>query len=167
MNCQNVKKIIPIFLDRELAADEQIFMEAHLKSCAACQKEVELYRRSWEMLKDVPQIQPEPAYVSRFWTRLAQEKTWHERLALNIREGLLKRNLVPAFVALCLLVAAGLFSVTNYFRIQDTEQILAEMSEEEVELVENIELAQDFEIIADLELLEDLEILEYWDTAES
>ena len=75
MDCSKAKKLIPQFLDYTLPERITGRLQEHLRTCPQCRQELKLYDKSWELLKDVPQIDPAPGYISRFWTKLSLEKS--------------------------------------------------------------------------------------------
>lgn len=160
MNCAQVKKLIPVYLDGELEGEEIRQVKDHLAGCPNCREELQAFEKSWAMLEEWKDIEPPPGYVSRFWTAVSQRKTWQERMSRYIQEGLVKIRLTPVAAAVCVVVLAGLFALRNYWQIQELNQFLGSSNEADWEMVENIELAENLDIIEDMDLLEDLEIIE-------
>ena len=77
MDIQKAKKLIPAFLDDALEPKElQAFREILAKS-PELRKEVAAYKKTWALLDEVEDIEPDPGYISRFWTRVAQEEPAH------------------------------------------------------------------------------------------
>lgn len=167
MDCQKVKKLIPLLIDNELQPLETQLVGAHLKVCPHCQKELQLYEKSWDMLSGLKEIEPAPGYISRFWTRVAAETSWHEGIVVGLRGFFAKRELVSVLAAISIIVIIGVFSFKNYFSTQEFETALTKLNPEEFELVTNIGLIQNLEFIENLEFLEDLDILEDLDSWES
>lgn len=166
MKCREIKNLIPLFLDGVLREGKILHVREHLRGCAACRKELAAFEQSWAMLKERESIQPRPGYISRFWTRVSEETSWQERVGKGLREGLWSRRLAPAFVAACLVIVIGIFAVRNYCRIQDTDQTLANLGEDEIEMVKNMELAENFDLIEDMDFWEDMEVIENIDSLE-
>ena len=63
----------------------------------------------------------------------------------------------------CMIVIVGSITLNNYSHIRSTNQILANLSQEDLAMVENIELAENLDLIEEMEFLEDLEIIESLD----
>jgi hypothetical protein len=164
MNCSAVKKLISPYLDGRLDVEEYEELQDHVSSCPACEKDVRAYRRSWEMLGQWGDIQPEPGYVARFWTAVSNQVPWYKKMLEVLRPGFFPQRLSPAFIAVMILIVTGIFSLRAYWQAQESEQFLACLSEDEWELVENIELAEDFELIEDMDFFEDMEIIENLDS---
>ena len=119
------------------------------------------------MLGGAEEIQPEPGYVGRFWTKLSLEQSWQERLSKAIREGFTRRRLIPALATASVLIIVGSVALNNYYQLRKTDQILASLSQDDLAMVENIELAENFELIEEMDFLEDLDIIENLDVFES
>lgn len=167
MDCQEIKKLIPVYLDKELEPQESQQVREHLSGCPVCQKELEAFEESWAMLGELDEVRPEPGFVGRFWTRLALEQSWQERISEAVRNGLFQKRLVPALATACIVVIVGSFALNNYFRIQNTDQMLSDLSREDLAMVENIELAENLDLIEEMDFLEDLDIIENLDILET
>ena len=163
MKCDEIQKLLPIFLDEALEADEMQSVESHVKDCKACQKELAAYKASWEMLGDVEEIQPSANYISRFWTEVSQQKKWYEKLGEFFKETFLKKRLAPSLAAICMVVIISGVLIHNYSNTSQDPMILVSKEGIDIEMVENIELAENFEIIQDLEFFEDWEVIESLD----
>lgn len=167
MDCKDIKTLIPVYLDNELEPQESQLVRNHLADCPHCQNEFEAYERSWAMLGEIEDIQPEPGFIGRFWTRLSLEQSWHEKLIGAVQENLLKNQLIPALATACIIVVMGSFALNNYFQTQKTNQVLASLNEEDFIIVENIELAENLDLIEQIDFLEDLDTIENLDIFES
>ena len=167
MNCQETQKFIPEFLDGELKAEESQVFKEHLEGCLHCQREVKLYRESWAMLSLWKDAEPKPGYISRFWTRLSEEKSWSEKILADVRTVFVRVQAKPVLVLASLVIIVGFVYVRNYLPAKEAEQALARMNSEEIEFVQNVELAQHFDVIENIDLVEDMDILENWDSSQS
>lgn len=166
MECKKAAELIPLFLDNQLEADRIQSVKEHLAICAHCQKEIRLYEKSWELLSDYKAIEPQPDYISRFWTRLSLETSWYEELIQGLKGVLLQRRLVSILTAVSIFIVAGFLSYRN-LPIGGPEKELAKMNPDEIELVEHLELAQHFDIIENIDTIEDLDVVENLDSLES
>lgn len=167
MTCRDIQKLIPLYLDNQLKDNELQMVKGHIANCPHCQKEVGLYEKSWDMLKGWQDVEPSPGYVSRFWSRLAAEKSFSEKVIEGIRTVFEKRQFAGALAAASVVVIVGLVSLRNSLPIGNAESMLSKMKPEELELVSNLELAQNLEVIENIDILEDLEVLENLDSLES
>ena len=163
MKCEDIKKFIPIYLDKELEPKESQIVKDHLAVCPGCRQECEAYERSWHLLGELEDIQPEPNYIGRFWTKLAQRQTWSEKLREAVSAGSLNKQLAPAVVMACLILLVVGISINRNIQVGATNQMLAQMNEEELIFVENIELAENLDVIEEIDFLEDLDLIESLD----
>ena len=165
MNCGEMQKLIPEYIDGDLQPVEIDAVKQHLEQCAACQKEATLYKGAWQMLNEWKDIEPEPGYISRFWTKVAMEKPWYQEFLTELKDKLNFGRLAPVFVTLSILLLVSAVSLQVYFQPDGgNADLLTSLNDEEVEFVENLELAENYEIIEDLDFWEDLEILEAVET---
>ncbi len=166
MNCESIKKLMPIYLEGELQPQESKEVKDHLASCLLCQKEISAFERSWDMLDEIADIEPAPDYVSRFWTELSLRTPWHEAILKNLSAGLSKRPLVPVLATTCIMIIVGFLSIQNYFNGRLSDEGLAHLNEGYFEMVANMELIEHYEIIEDIDFLVDLEVIENLDVLE-
>ncbi len=175
MRCDQIRKLIPIYLDGGLEDGRDRELKDHVSGCLVCRKELEAYQRSWQMLGEWKDIQPEAGYVGRFWTAVSQQRPWHEQILKALPAGVFQKRLAPVFVAICILLVTGIFSLRNYWQMVETGELLANLSAEELEIafdhpaagvVEDIELAENLDIIQDMDFLEDMEVIENADSLE-
>lgn len=170
MHCDEAKKIIPVYLDGELGQEETRLVKEHIASCAACQKEQHALERSWKMLGEWQNIEPAPGYVSRFWIKVSSERSLRERVARGIGEaldGLRRKRLAPVYAAVCVLLITGIFSLRNYWEVQETQKLIASLNQEELEMAKDVELAENFDIIQEMDFLEDMEVIENLESLET
>ena len=167
MNCENVKKIIPAFLEEALDPGQAQSVKDHLLSCAVCAREMKRYEQTWDMLTKWKNIEPSADYVSRFWTVFSQEPSWHEQILLNFNNFFLPRKRAPSLAAFCVIVIVVFFAMRNYQQNQEVNTLLAALSPEDLEVIENIDLAQHFDLLDNWELIEDWDALEELEALES
>jgi hypothetical protein len=167
MNCQTIKKLLPIYSDQGLGPIQEQEVRDHLKDCPVCRKEHEALKQSWAMLGEIEEIDPEPGFVGRFWTRLAAQQPWYEKLLGALKERLFNKQLVPVLATACLLLIAGSFVLDHYSQIRRTDRVIASLSAEDLTMVENIELAENLDLIKELDLLEDLDLIASLDSSKS
>lgn len=167
MECKTVIELLPAFLDDAVAADPRTEIQVHLSSCPGCQKELRAYRRSWDALKQIPVLEPDPDYVSRFWTNLSARTPWYVKAGSLVNRFILAPRLAPIWATACVLIFMSVFVTTNYRQIQEAETLLTSLPMEEVELIDNIELAENYDIIREIDILEDMDVVEQWENMES
>jgi anti-sigma factor RsiW len=89
MTCDRIRRLLPEFLDGELAAAEQFSVQAHLDACGACAGECEAQRRLIRLLADAPRRALGSEWDSGLRTRIAsidrQEARGHRCRRVGIR----------------------------------------------------------------------------------
>ena len=70
MSCNRMESRILPYLDGRLKAGEMKEMEAHLKTCAACEMRVNEFRALSGLLDELPQIEPSGAFDARVRARV-------------------------------------------------------------------------------------------------
>lgn len=159
MQCHKIKKLIPGFLEGALDSKSNQDVLKHLQACEVCAKEKELYEKTWQLMGEWQDIEPEPGFKSRFWNRLVSRKTEIIRTpALNILR--LTQRLTVALATAAIVILAMNFVIPKYFQSKNTEILISSLNEEEMVLIENIDLLENLELIEAIEFLEDLDIIE-------
>jgi predicted anti-sigma-YlaC factor YlaD len=168
MNCTDIRNLLPVYLDGELDASEQRWVTVHLDACEACRREAAIIAKSWEMLGELRDIEPNPFYVSRFFARVAERRPWHAKWVDILRSALSHRRLLPVMAAAGLVVLIGI-GVTMVQERTDADPRLAavQLNGLDVELFESLEIADNFELINEIELLSDMEIIQELDWIEA
>ena len=158
MDCKNIKEKLSAYMDKQVLPDEERQVKEHLAGCSHCAGEFDAMQRTWEALDGLAQVEPRDDYVSRFWTEVSSRKKWYEQILAFIKENFLAKKWAPAYVLIALII--GSFAVRSYLEIRQETVILAEVTQEDIEIVDDFELVENYEIIEDMELLEDWEIIE-------
>ncbi len=160
MNCQETKKLIPVYLDHELEAADRQRVAEHLRACADCQAEVQAIEKSWELLGAIKAIEPDPNYRVRFWRSVDTRSPLHARILQHVQTVFLQRRWVPAMAAAAIVLLVSVISIVQYLQKPQVPAVLAALNDTELEMVANIELAEDYEIIEDMDFFSDFEIIE-------
>jgi len=160
MDCSEIIKLIPIFLDGGLTADKHQRVQSHLDTCAKCRGEARAIQRTWEMIGELDDIQPDPNFQTRFWSRVADQTSWQEKFFSDIKALLLNRRLVPALAAAGLVLCVSVVVTYQYVQTSKPDGFMAEFSDADLEMVDNIDLAENFDLIRNIDLISDLEIIE-------
>jgi anti-sigma factor RsiW len=133
-------RILP-YVDGRLKAGEMKEMEAHLKTCAACQLRVNEFRAVSSFLDELPQIEPSGAFDARVRARVAAEpvkQTWWSVFAPSPR---------VAFAASMLLLA------TVWFGSRPNEPLAPEP---EAQVVSDLPVLENFDVVSSFDALSDL-----------
>ncbi len=163
MNCNEIRNIIPEYLEQALEQKQIEQVKQHLQTCLLCQKEVRAYEKIWATLDQWKDVEPQPGYVSRFWTRLALKQPWYIKWGRTLNTIFLKKSLAPFYAVLSIVLIVGYITFKTTTQVYQTETVLTALNSEEMELVDNLELTENLELIEELEFLEDLEIIENLD----
>ena len=141
MSCNRMESRILPYVDGRLKAGEMKEMEAHLKTCAACQLRVNEFRAVSSFLDELPQIEPSGAFDARVRARVAAEpvkQSWWSVFAPSPR---------VAFVASMLLLA------TVWFGSRPNEPLGPT----------NAGIEQEAQVVSDLPVLENMDVLSNFD----
>lgn len=139
MKCEDVSKELIAYLDRRSNSAERQEVEAHLVECAACRSRAEEFRKLWNVLDEVPLVEPSLSFDAKVRQRIAAEPrpSWFHWLVPQPR---------LAF-SMALLVALSIW--------------LARLPQENMTTATNEQ--QQFEMIKDLGVLENYEVLTKFD----
>jgi len=168
MDCRDTRNFLSLYMEDALDETARERVAAHLACCADCRREAEILLKSWEMLGDLDEIEPNPFYVSRFYARLAEQRPWHAPWVDAIRSHFARRRLLPLLAALCLVVVIGIGVVEMQIKHAKQEHlVLAHLDGQDMELLEWFELAENLELIHEIDFLCDLEIIQALDAVET
>jgi anti-sigma factor RsiW len=77
MSCKRIEGKLIAFMDGRTSESDRRVVGNHLKECAACQARVEGFSGVWEMLSEVPVVEPSHAFEARLRARMAAEPQRH------------------------------------------------------------------------------------------
>jgi anti-sigma factor RsiW len=168
MKCSDIRNLLSLYLDDALDEPERGRVAAHLAGCADCRREAEILSKSWEMLGELDEIEPNPFYVSRFYARLAERRPWYAPWVDALRSLSARRRLLPALAAVCLVAVIGIGVVQVQLKRAGQERLAAaHLNGLDPELFESFELAENLDLINELEYLPDIEIIQALDAIEA
>ncbi|MDO8580753.1 MAG: zf-HC2 domain-containing protein [Candidatus Omnitrophota bacterium] len=167
MNCDQFKHLIPELAERDIQAIENKEVKEHFASCASCRQEFLSVQQAWNMLGDLPSVEPQPNYISRFWTRVAVEQPWYEEAWEGLKTTFARKRWVPVLVGIYALIFIGIFSLQYFKGNQGVVPEVVEINDNDLEMVENIDLAESLDIVQDLDFLEDLDVIENLESLET
>jgi anti-sigma factor RsiW len=83
MKCEDVSKSLISYLDSRANPAERSAVEEHLAGCAACRTHAEEFRKLWNVLGEVPAIEPSFGFDARLRQRVAAEPRlrWFDRFS--------------------------------------------------------------------------------------
>ena len=146
MSCNRMEDRILPYVDGRLKAGEMKEMEAHLKTCAACELRVSEFRAVSGLLDELPQIEPSGAFDARVRARVAAEpvkQTWWSVFAPSPR---------VAFAASMLLLA------TVWFGSRPNETLAPSGAgvEQEAQVVSDLPVLENMDVLSNFDALSDL-----------
>jgi predicted anti-sigma-YlaC factor YlaD len=160
MDCLEIKKLIPLYLDHKLSSADYQQVETHLQDCADCQSEARAIQQSWDLLGEIKAVEPDPNYMSRFWRSVEAQVPWYAKLYENVQAIFIQRRWVPALAGAVIIVLISAIATVQYLQKPQTVAVLAELDEAEMEMIANIDLAEHYEVIHELDFFSDFEIIE-------
>jgi len=88
MDCREFRKKHTLFIDAKCTATDERAMRDHLAVCATCARQDMLIRRSQLLVRNLPQIEPSPAFHSKLQERLrtaplANDARWPFRFSVS------------------------------------------------------------------------------------
>jgi anti-sigma factor RsiW len=146
MSCNRMESRILPYVDGRLKANEMKEMEAHLKSCAACELRVNEFRAVSSLLDEMPQIEPSGAFDARVRARVAAEpvkQNWWSVFAPSPR---------VAFAASMLLLATVWFGERPNEPLAPTNNGV----EQEAQVVSDLPVLENFDVLSNFDALSDL-----------
>jgi predicted anti-sigma-YlaC factor YlaD len=168
MTCSDIRNLLSLYTESALDEPERRRVAAHLAGCADCRRQAEVLSKSWEMLGELDEIEPNPFYISRFYARLAEQRAWYAPWADAFRNICARRRLLTALAAACLVAVIGIGVVRVHLKDAEQEHFAAaHLNGLDPELFESFELAENLELINALEFLPDLEIIQALDAVEA
>ena len=167
MNCRKIKELIPAYLDQELEDDQRSLVEAHLQTCLSCREDVIAMESAWEMLGELPEIEPNPHYMTRFWSKVSDQSPWYQKAMQQTRGILFQKQWVPALAAACAILILVGITMYGQFQIPEADSMVAKLSEVDLDMVEYIDIIENFDIIHDFDFFSDIEFIENLDELEA
>ena len=146
MSCNRMENRILPYVDGRLKAGEMKEMEAHLKTCAACELRVSEFRAVSGLLDELPQIEPSGAFDARVRARVAAEpvkQSWWSVFAPSPR---------VAFAASMLLLATVWFGS----RPNETLAPSSAGAEPEAQVVSDLPVLENMDVLSNFDALSDL-----------
>ncbi|MEJ2220988.1 MAG: zf-HC2 domain-containing protein [Desulfobacterales bacterium] len=160
MDCHEIKKLIPLYLDHELGEVDQQQVDAHVQNCPDCQREAREIEKSWELLGEIKAVEPDPNYLARFWQSVDAQMPWYAGIYQDVLAVFQQRRWAPALAGAVIVALISTIATVQFLQKPNDLAVLAELDETELEMVANIDLAEHFEIIHELDFFTDFDIIE-------
>jgi anti-sigma factor RsiW len=153
MNCGHMEKKLVGYLDGNLAIAERRQMEAHLAICTACQERAAEFRSVWDVLDELPALEPSTAFDNRVRQRVRQEP---------IKAGFWSW-IVPsprmAFAVTALLIASIWLSSFQPGRLAVTHPPVGptvQNTEAEFGMIKDLPVLEDYDVVTSFDALSEL-----------
>jgi anti-sigma factor RsiW len=147
MSCEKISNVLIAYLDGRANSDERFVVEAHLKLCAACQERAEEFRRLWQVMAEVPSVEPSPAFDARLRQRIAEApkpKFWGWMIP------------APRFaLSVALLVALSVWVGGRQPRSVNPQNTAAN-SEEQFRMIKDLGVLENYDVLSNFDALSDL-----------
>ncbi|OYD15619.1 hypothetical protein CH330_05140 [candidate division WOR-3 bacterium JGI_Cruoil_03_51_56] len=75
INCSEVKRLLPAYLDREITGPNRDAITRHLEICETCRQELEALNADIEGLRSVKTPEPSPYFVTRTMAQIQQTES--------------------------------------------------------------------------------------------
>lgn len=117
MGCQRYQKSWSAYLQGDVDGAQREAMERHLRGCAACRRDLETLRRTVELVRMLPALEPQPQVQAQLFRKIRvvrQPMSWLEALRFRWRVDGLRTQArawgvgVAATVLLCVFGANSL-----------------------------------------------------------
>jgi anti-sigma factor RsiW len=153
--CDELEESLIEYLDGRANPALRAGIENHLAGCAACRTRAEEFLRISEVLDDLPEVSPSPAFDASLRARIAAEPTRH-----NFWNWLPSPRLVLATAAL-IAVSVWVASVSHVKT--DQADIAAKSAPAEIAKTVPASNEADFRMIRDLPVLENYDVVSKFD----
>jgi len=108
MNCNEIKDMLPLYIDGELEDTEKKLVEEHIEKCENCKKELEEYKKIIYMLQNMTEEEPPKGYCKRLHEKLLKTKVEKK---ISTRSRWIKYgSIAAAFV----LVVSVIYTTSNF-----------------------------------------------------
>jgi len=111
--CDQIKHVLSPYLDDELDPETRERVQTHLRECPACNEEINFQQVFWTSVKQLPEVEPPPAFNAFVMARLG-EKRLKNRWGftgfpmLNFRPSLVYSSVFFLFLFLGILIGTNL-----------------------------------------------------------
>ena len=147
MSCEKISNALFAYLDGRASTQERGLVEAHLKLCAACQERAEEFRRLWQVMAEVPAVEPSLAFDARLRQRIAaapRSKFWAWMMP------------APRFAfSVALLVALSVWVGGRQPRSLNPQNATAN-SEEQFRMIKDLGVLENYDVLSNFDALSDL-----------
>ncbi len=164
VSCKDHENDLLPYLDGRLDAAAAAGVDAHLKVCAVCRKEVAQMRQTWKLLGYLPGRNVSAHLPARLLeaarVQLEVERRWTHKLRRHLP--------IIASAAVVLLVFGVTMLLGPSQLASDYDRELAKLStDEERAVVQHLDLYENLDTVQNIDVLEDDQVVEYLDLVTS
>jgi anti-sigma factor RsiW len=159
MKCEDVSNELIAYLDRRANSAERQEVEKHLAACGDCRTRAEEFRKLWNVLDEVPVVEPSFGFDARLRQRVAAEprRSWFTWLVPEPRLALSMGLLIALGVWMARLPQAprsGLGAGTGGL---GTSMSAAGLSEDEqFQMIKELDVLENFDVLSKSDALAEL-----------
>lgn len=147
MSCKRIEGKLLSFMDGRANESDRRVVGLHLKECAACQARVEGFNGVWEMLSEVPVLEPSKSFEARLRARIAAEPQRHGFWA-GVSSMLPSPRLALAVALL------AVFSLWQSSRPVAVNQTAAPVSADaEFRMIQDLPVLENYDVLTSLDAL--------------
>lgn len=147
MNCEKASNSLVGYLDGRATAAERSMVEVHLKECATCRERAEEFRRLWDVMAEVPAVEPSFAFDARV----------RQRIAAVGRPRLWAWLMPSPRLAAAVVTLVGL---SIFVSVQPNKPISvsnsAANSEEQFRMIKDLGVLENYDVLSNFDALSDL-----------
>jgi anti-sigma factor RsiW len=125
MNCGQVKRLLPPFLDEELSGRVRDVVEAHLASCPACRAELEALRADMGLLEQVDTPEVPPFLITRVMAEVRGRRRTAPRGLARLVGSLAAGLVVAVSIGAGVLFGSGLAQTSTPIAENSTEEAVS------------------------------------------
>ena len=164
MNCKKVKNLLNDFLEGGLSKGLLEEVQLHLANCPHCQKEKELFSKTWQMLDFYAAPKLKDDFTSSLMKKIHLEQVKIVKVAYKAPQFSFRR-LAPILAPLSMLILIfSLFfnkSIYNNNKLtRDTNKLAKASSSVVVSVSQKFEAKGTVSVVSDQEVIENLDILQ-------
>jgi len=103
MKCARMEKLLLPYLENELSPEKKIEVEAHLRTCRGCSRELENLKKVSLLLASLPEFEVSPALQARLYSLPAQLEI-KRRPRWHLLDFFLRPSAQPVIATACILL---------------------------------------------------------------
>lgn len=160
MTSRKIIAMLPFYMDGELSAPDRVRVESALKKDPNLRQRYAELEKVRDMLDDDPDLEPEPGYVSRFWTAASQRKSFGDKI-LEMKIPGLPFRWAPAsaFILTVVLIGFAVLTRPEGGKMVRTDPLEAQLEEDDTMQAMDYEIVEDWEFYQNLEFYQDIDLI--------